>query len=452
MRYEADLVVVGAGLAGVSAALAARRNGLKRVVLLEQAALPGGVAVMAQVHSMLTFHSLKGRRIVGGIAQELVDRLVACGGSPGHVRDTVGVAWSVTPVSTAALAAAVRELLREENVDFRSGTRFLRAQRSGKFIEKVYVSRGGREESLSAPLYLDASGSGVLAASAGCGFDSGRGGSPMPATLIFSVGNADVAAVKSYMLANPGEFHWETPVELIGNSPVLGVSGFFSLWKKAALSIPRDRFLAYQSVNEGEFSVNSTRIVNFNPFDEEAVFSAYDEAMEQIELLYGFLRRFVPGFSRCRITSIAPEIGVREVRRITGLYRLSAQDVLLGRRFGDEVALGGFPVDIHSPSGANLESISLKGEGFYGIPFRSLVAKDAGNLLVAGKCFSADFEAHASARVQATVMAMGEAAGTAAALLGKGKELAETDAAALRRRLQEQGALLEPSGSEEALR
>jgi len=128
---------------------------------------------------------------------------------------------------------------------------------------------------------------------------------------------------------------------------------------------------------------------------------------------------------------------------------LTAEDLKKGQRFEDEITFGGFPIDIHSPSGSDIESDWLGGEGFYGIPYRCLLPEKTPNLLVAGKCFSADFAAHASARVQATCMAMGQAAGAAAALAVKDKvDPVELSYIRVRDAIADGGGVLSPSSKE----
>jgi hypothetical protein len=449
-EYHCDIVIVGGGLAGSTAALAAKRLGVERVLLLEKTPMVGGMAVAARVHSMLTFHGIGGQRIVGGIAEKIVERLRVSGGSCGHIRDTVGVAYSVTPFDPDSMGMLLRQMLDEAGVHCIVGALFTDVSVQRSRITEIRGFHCGIPFTARAPLFLDASGSGGLASAAGASYRQGRDGALMPATLIFSVDNVDLNCVREYMAANRDEFHHETLFDRLHSSPAIGVSGFFSLWREAGLSIPRDRILFYQTMRPGEVAVNSTRINGFNPLDPDILTASYLEASRQVREIFSFLTAKVPGFSRASISNVAPYLGIREVRRIKGLYTLSADDVISGRRFPDEIALGGFPVDIHSPSGAGIETVTLGGRGFYGIPLRCLMPEGIDNLMVAGKCLSSAFEAHASARVQATCMAMGEAAGTALAIaLKDGKEPKELDAGSVRESLAEQRAILEPGSPEE---
>jgi FAD dependent oxidoreductase len=157
-----------------------------------------------------------------------------------------------------------------------------------------------------------------------------------------------------------------------------------------------------------------------------------------------FLREQVPGFEQAVMVSTSPAIGVRESRRVHGRYRLTAEDVLAGRRFDDEIALCGAPIEDHH-AGADTRWRYVPDSGVYGIPYRCLLPKDVEGLLVAGRCFSATHDAHASARSMGTCMVMGQAAGTAAALAAAGSNVpGDLPAARLRARLAEHGVLLEP--------
>jgi len=449
-HYEADLIIVGGGLAGAAAALSARRLGVRRVLLIERTPFLGGMAVAARVHSMLTFHGLQGHKIVGGVAEAIIEHLRRTGGSCGHIRDTVGVAYSVTPFNPDSLGLLLQQMLEEAEVKYLIEALFTDVSLQCSRIHEIKGFHCGAPFTARAPLYLDSSGGGELAAASGVPFEQGRDGAVMPATLIFSVRNVDIRLICEYMKAHRDEFHHETLFDRLSSAPALGVSGFFSIWKRAGLSIPRDRILFYQTLLPDEVAVNSTRIIDFDPLDPIKLASSYLKARQQVDEIAAFLAEKVPGFENSRISCVAPFLGIREIRRIKGLYRLSADDVASGRRFSDEIALGGFPVDIHSPDGAGIEAVTLSGSGFYGIPLRCLMPVGIENLIIAGKCLSAAFEAHASARVQATSTAMGEAAGAAAALaLSLGQEPKELDAGKVRETLVSGGAILEPDRVEE---
>lgn len=447
--HKAKIAIIGGGPAGVSAALTASKY-TKDVILIEERPILGGVAAGEGVHSILTFHGKKGHKIIGGIPQQIINRLKKAKGAPGHIRDTVGVAFSVTPADTDVLPWVLQEMMEESGAGYILCAKYLKTVTRGKRIKQVHGIHPGGSFSIEADVFIDCTGSGAPAADCGCQYEQGRDGAPMPATLIFNASRVNLKKTLDYVLANKDEFHHETIFDILKTSPAPGVSGFFTLWKKAGLSAPRDRLLFYGSVKPGEVGINSTRITGFDPLDEKSVNMALLEGKRQVMEIYGFLKKSIPGFEDCIISKISPFLGVREVRRIKGRYVLTGEDLAAGRRFDDDVALGGFPIDIHSPKDSNLETDEVGGQGYYGIPYRCLLPLDCDNLLIAGKCFSAQFKAHASARVQGTSMAMGQAVGTAAALAVEHKcSPVEVDTNKLRQRITDLGGILDSPEKEE---
>jgi hypothetical protein len=191
-----------------------------------------------------------------------------------------------------------------------------------------------------------------------------------------------------------------------------------------------------------------TRVPNVDATDPEQLTRAEIEGRRQVQEYHRFLRDRVPGFERAVIVATSPAIGVRESRRVHGDHRLSREDVLGGRRFEDEIALCGAPIEDHHAGGDTAWKY-VGDAGVYGIPYRSLLPLGIEGLLVAGRCFSATHDAHASARSMATCMAMGQAAGTAAALAAElGIVPRAVPAATVRTRLLEDGALLDPISAE----
>ncbi|MFP4498111.1 MAG: FAD-dependent oxidoreductase [Vulcanimicrobiota bacterium] len=446
--YDFDAVIVGGGVSGCMAALALARFN-KSTLVIEKKPCLGGMATAARVHSMLTFHGKKGHKIIGGIPQLLIDVLKKTGGTPGHIRDTIGVAYSVTPTDPGLLSLTLMEMMKRFGVNYLLESSFLTARLEGKRIKQIRGIHPGGYFTASAPVFIDASGEGALAHA--CNEETLQDETAvMPATLIFEMNNVNLSQVVGYANSNPENFHHETLFDHLEKSQNPGFSGFFSQWKNAGLEVPRDRLLFYAGVEPGTVGINSTRIINFDPLSSESINNAYMEGHKQVLQIAGFLKKEIPGFENSQLKSIAPFLGVREVRRIKGKYVLTGEDLAMGRRFPDEVALGGFPIDIHKAGDNGLESEEVGEDGFYGIPCGSLVPSVTKNLFITGKCFSAQFRAHASARVQATSMAMGQAVGVAAALaIEKSTEPKNLDIKTLRSRLAGVGQILEPDNIEE---
>jgi hypothetical protein len=189
--------------------------------------------------------------------------------------------------------------------------------------------------------------------------------------------------------------------------------------------------------------VHMTRIPNVDATDPVALTAAEIEGRRQVREYHRFLRDRVPGFESSVVVGTSPSIGVRESRRVIGDYQLTRADVLEARRFDDEIALCGAPIEDHG-AGGGTDWQYVAGGAVYGIPFRSLLPRHLDGLLVAGRCFSSTHDAHASARSMATCMAMGQAAGTAAALAATGNCLPrDVPADTLRSRLRTNAAILD---------
>ncbi len=169
------------------------------------------------------------------------------------------------------------------------------------------------------------------------------------------------------------------------------------------------------------------------------------EGRKQAHAIVAFMRNYIPGFEHAVIVTTGPHIGIRESRKINGAYRLTASDLLENKMFEDAIAMGGYPIDIHSPDGGTMEHHYLKKSSWYSIPYRCLYTNELDNLLVAGRCISATHEACAAVRVTPILMAISEGAGTAAAIAAKqGIGVAAIDVTQLQNLLKDHGAFLEP--------
>jgi hypothetical protein len=184
--------------------------------------------------------------------------------------------------------------------------------------------------------------------------------------------------------------------------------------------LPRLAIGIYKNLEDGEWRVNTSRILGLDGTDVLDLTKGEIDGRKQVEFLLKFFREKVPGLENCELMDIATTVGVRESRRIDGEYVLTGKDLMEGRQFEDVVALAGYPFDIHAPDGpgggaTGAESVA----NVYEIPYRSLLPLKVGRLLVGGRCISSDFEAHSAIRVMPTCFAIGQAAGTAAALATK---------------------------------
>lgn len=209
-------------------------------------------------------------------------------------------------------------------------------------------------------------------------------------------------------------------------------------------ALPRIEGSWHRTPFDGVVLVHMTRLPNVDATDPAQLTRAEVEGRRQVREYARFLRDRVPGFESAVVVGTSPAIGIRESRRIHGDYVLTRSDVLEARRFDDEIALCGAPIEDHH-AGGDTEWQYVGAGGVYGIPYRSLLPAGIEGMLVAGRCFGATHDAHASARSMATCMAMGQAAGTAAAMAAAGSMTPRAVAPhALRERLEADGALLRP--------
>ena len=439
------MLVIGGGNAGCAAALAAARHGA-RTLLVERYGFLGGTATAAMVGPWMTFHA-GSDRIVGGIAQEIVERLVALGGSQGHIGDASDYVPTITPFDPEIHKALLFEMMRESGVRLLLHALFLetivdprtRAVRGAR----VATVAGIRE--YEATVTIDASADAYVAASAGVEMRAGDAkGRVQPASLMFRLSHVDLAETARYVRDREGEMRTSLAPEARDAASLTAVAGLRTLWDAARargdVTVPRELVSFFISPYPDEVSVNMTRVTDVDPLDPDDLTRAEIEARGQVTELLAFFRRDVPGFANARIAATGTQIGIRESRRIVGAYTLTADDVLGSKTFDDAVARSAYPIDIHNPTGAGTVTHRLPPGESYEIPYRCLVPERVDGLLVAGRCISTTHEAHASTRLTPTVMTLGQAAGTAAAIaVREDVRPRDVDAARLRVDLERDG-------------
>jgi FAD dependent oxidoreductase len=420
-----DVVVVGSGSAGSTAAIAAARVGA-RTLLVERMGFLGGIST-AVLDTFYAFYTPgpAPRRVVGGIAWEAA-ALLAAEGAAFERPNTYGAGTGITydpevlkrTWETLALQAGVDVLLHTWVTGVELG-----ADRRVRALTLFNKGGAGRVE---ATVVVDASGDADVAAWAGVPFDDpATNGQVQSLSTVFRMAGVDV-----------------------GRAEAFGKAALWARMREASESgayrLPRIEGSWHRTPQAGVVMALMTRVPRVDATDPVQLTRAEIEGRRQAWEYARFLREQVPGFEQAVMVSTSPAIGVRESRRVHGRYRLTAEDVLAGRRFDDEIALCGAPIEDHH-AGADTRWRYVPDSGVYGIPYRCLLPKDVEGLLVAGRCFSATHDAHASARSMGTCMVMGQAAGTAAALAAAGSNVpGDLPAARLRARLAEHGVLLEP--------
>jgi 2-polyprenyl-6-methoxyphenol hydroxylase-like FAD-dependent oxidoreductase len=444
--HAVDVLVVGGGPAGIAAAIAAARSGA-RTGLAERYGFLGGTATAGLVGPFMGVFEGNAERVqlIRGLFDEIVRRMEDLGGAihpskvirgEGHSGFRLSGHNGVTPFEPETLKLVAAEMCLEAGVRLSLHSRFIAPILEGDRIGGVILATKAGLQAIRASVVVDCSGDGDVAMAAGVPMVKGResDGLGQGVTLFFRVKNVDTERVERYAKEHPQD----------------GVAGkpFGSLVAEAKaagdFTLPRDRINFYRTPDPGVWGVNASRIVRIDPTSADELTRAEIEGRRQVVELLRFLRKYVPGCEQAQLAVTATQIGVRESRRIVGEHTLTLEDLQAGRHFADAVVFYNYPVDIHSPTdgtGGILNEIPIA--PVYQIPYRSLVPLRVEQLLVAGRCLSATHEAAAAARVMPACFAMGQAAGTAAALaLAAGTTVRRLDPESLRRRLREQGAYL----------
>ena len=446
-----DVLVVGAGAAGVSAALAAARNGA-RTILVERSGFVGGISATLP---WLGFHDQRYRQVVKGYATEFVERLQAVGGAGPITYDPkCGSLASIHPHYWKIVAIG---LLRDAGVSVLLHTLVVDTLRSTDRIEGVVVEHKSGRQEIRARVVIDCSGDGDVAARGGVAWEKGRTGDGLvqAPTLVFRLAGVDDRAFKAACQTpafnyrewlHPYPELWAKMAGKLDTVDTFVLGGFAGLIEAARtagdVTFPQTRIVGVKvstPSSPGELSVVMTRILGLDPTDVQSMSEAYGRVYAQIPEIVAFFRKYVPGCANAYLNEIAPMLGVRESRRIMGDYVLPADDLLAGARHEDDVAMGGYHIDIHRPSGTWVESRNVLA---YGIPLRCLIAREVEGLMMAGKCLSATHEAVASTRVIPICMAQGQAAGTTAAFaaLARTSDVRDIPFGQVQARLAQEGA------------
>jgi len=445
-----DVLVVGGGNAGCAAALAAARHGA-RTLLIERYGFLGGTATAAMVGPWMTFHS-GSERIVGGIAQEIVERLVRRGASPGHIVDSSDYVPTITPFDPEIHKALLFEMMREAKVDLLLHAWFLGTHLEGDRVQGVSVATVGGGRSYRGTVVIDATADALVAASAGVPTQKGdERGRVQPASLMFRLSHVDLSKTATYLRMHADQMRTSLKAHERTAPALTAVAGLYELWEQARadgiVDVPRELVSFFITPYPDEVTINMTRVTDIDPLDPVDLTRAEVEARLQVMQLLRFFRERVPGFEQARLAATGTQIGIRESRRIVGRYTLTAADVLAARTFPDGVARSAYPIDIHNPSGSGTTTHRPPAGSSYEVPYRCLVPVNREQLLVAGRCISTTHEALASTRLTPTVMTLGQAAGTAAALANeRGEPAGDVNAETLRAQLIADGVDLRRNG------
>jgi glycine/D-amino acid oxidase-like deaminating enzyme len=414
MSDGVDVLVVGAGSAGSTAAIAAARAGAS-TLLVDRFGFLGGTstAVLDTFYAFYTPGSTA-QKVVSGIPDEVVGRLEERG-MAFERPNTYGAGTGIT-YDPETLKRVWDELTAEVGVRVLLHSFVFGVETDDGGVVGVDVATKSGVRRIRARVVVDASGDADVCALAGAPYEA-PGEDVQSLSTVFRVAGVDVARAESV----PKQELWALMREARD-------SGEYAL--------TRIEGSIHRTPHEGVMMALMTRVRSVDATDVEQLSAAEREGRRQAHEYFRFLRDRVPGYERAVLVSTSPAIGVRESRRIIGEHVLTADEILSATRFDDQIARCGAPIEDHH-AGDDTRWLYLEDGATYGIPFRSLLPQGLDNVVVAGRCFSATHDAHASARSMGTCMAMGQAAGTAAALSAEPKRL---DPRALRVRLREDGA------------
>ena len=395
MKNKYDLIVVGGGFAGVSAAMEAGRKGLQ-VLLIDKYNCLGGAAANCLILPFMNYWTKdpvteEKKLLIGDLFNEIIDEMKKLGGL--HENRKIFDEEILKLVLNRMCTRYGVELLFNTTVTDVS-------KRDGKILSVTAWGKSRKLE-LFADYFVDATGDAELSVMAGCGYRLGReeDGLCQPMTLCFRVGGIDMELFRANRkLINPLYRQFQ---------------------QEGRIKNPREDVLLFLTMHDGVIHFNTTRVVKHDPTDPADVTKAELTAREQVFEMHGFLKENIPGFENSYVLSTALQIGIRESRMVEGEYVLTQEDLKSLARFEDAIAVANYDIDIHNPEGAGTSHYYFGAGEWYQIPYRCLLPKNCTNLLVAGRCISSTHEAQASYRIMPFCAELGQAAGAAVSVAVK---------------------------------
>ncbi|MEY5025344.1 MAG: hypothetical protein RLZZ244_872 [Verrucomicrobiota bacterium] len=394
---DADVIVCGAGPAGVTAAITAARAGAKVRLFEAQGAL-GGVWTSSLLGYLLDFNK-------PGFNQELVRRLRERDAIPPLGMD--GLCYH-----PEEMKVLLEELCAAAGVQVQLHTRVAAAYREGRTLTTILTESKSGRQAWRAPVFIDATGDGDLGALAGCEFEMGETKAcpcqPLSMNVLLTVN--DAGALKNMIHEGAAARNEADKLALLAEIRRTGIEPSYG--KPTMFRVRGNLMLVMMN---HEYGINATNAA--------AVTEATLRARAEIHQIVRGLRKLGGGWDGVQIVATPEQIGIRDGRRLLGRYVVTKEDLITGARQGDAVVRPTFPVDIHALTVEANKTHPFSNRGVkvkpYDIPLRALIARDVDGLLMAGRCISGDFIAHASYRVTGNAVAMGEAAGATAAVAAK---------------------------------
>lgn len=422
-----DILVAGGGSAGVASAISAARAGAK-TLLVEKNSFLGGVATGALVTPMMK-NALDAKNVLTkGIYLEVCEKLNKSSGGAKFKDGNPG--WFNPEIYKIVLD----EICIESNVNLIFETNIIGVEKENNILKSVQIFNKSGFYSIESKEFIDCTGDGDLIKFGNISYDEGICGKRQAMSLRFMMAGINIKKIADWLKEN--DKTGDSPVYELDNGDIL-LSSAFTYEREWVLKPFFDEALKNGDLKKEDanyfqiFSIpsspglvafNCPRIMpkdkSLNPLNFEDTNFVLIEGRQMIKRISFFCKKYLPGFENSFICQIAPYIGVRESRRLSGQYILSKEDILSGAKFEDSVANSNWPIDIHPSNETEKSQLRHPPKGdFYQIPLRSLLPKEneCKNLIVAGRLLSATFEAQGSARIQPNCYAMGETAGLLAA-------------------------------------
>ena len=418
MSKNWDLIIAGGGTAGVASAISAARHGCK-VLIVEKNTFLGGTATGALVTPMMKNITESGENLTQGIVLEVLDRLTKSGNCATFQDGNPG--W----FNPEMLKCVLDDFCEENNVHIIFDTVVLGAKVENNNITSIKCWNKGGLSELKAKYYIDATGDADLAALAGVPFESKE---HQTMSLRFIMANVDLDTFAQW-LAEIDPDSSVTAIDYHNCETILlstahtwdnlgwKLRPFFDIAVKE--KVLKEEDAAYFQVfsipgQKNAVAFNCPRIFakhELDPLNPTDISYAYKQGRKQIRRLAAFCKKYLQGFEEAYISQIAPQLGVRDSRRICGKYKLTENDILNAKKCETPVAKSNYPVDVHAKEKGKNELKHLQPDQYYEIPLESLIPENIENLLVVGRCISTTFKAQASIRIQPNCWSMGEYAG-----------------------------------------